>query len=62
MNYFIVFLSEDDWDWCVFETTNENYAYKVYEDLVPPPEYYKELRCTNESIETYRTYDVLETD
>jgi hypothetical protein len=62
MNYFIAFIDENDFDWCVFETTDENYAYRVYEDLVPPPEYYKELRCTNESIDTYLDYDILLTD
>lgn len=62
MNYFIVFIGEYDFDWCVFETTDENYAYRVYEDLVPPPEYYKELRQTSEPIDTYLYYDILLTD
>lgn len=62
MNYFICFIGDDEFDWCVFDTTNKNYALRVYEDLVPPPEYYKELRCTKEPIDTYLSYDILLTD
>ncbi len=60
MNYFIAFIDENDFDWCVFETTDKNYAYRVYEDLVPPPEYYKELRKTSEPIDTYLSYDIID--
>lgn len=60
MNYFISFVSDDDFDWCVFETTDKNYAKRVYDDLVPPPEYYKELRKTSEPIDTYLSYDIID--
>ena len=62
MNYYIAFISGKDFDWCVFETTNKNYAKRVYNDLAPPPEYYKELRCTEEPIDIHVTYDVMETE
>lgn len=62
MNYFIAFMTEDEFEWCVLQTTDEDYAYKVFEDLSAPPGYNMELRCTTENIETYRTYEVLRDD
>ena len=62
MNYFIAFMTEDEFDWCVLQTTDEEYAYRVFEDLDAPPGFNVELRCTTEDIETYRTYEVLRYD
>ena len=59
MIYFITFIREDEFEWCVFNTHNKEYAYKTFEDLFSPPEYDMELRVTNEPIETFRNYDVL---
>ena len=60
MNYFIVFLAEDGWEWCALYTKNLNYAKKVYDDITPPPEYYKELRQTEEPLDTYISFDVID--
>lgn len=62
MNYFITFFNKDEFEWCVLQTTDEEYAYKVFEDLSAPPDWNMELRCTTENIETYRTYEVLRYD
>lgn len=62
MNYFIAFMREDEFEWCVLQTTDEEYAYRVFEDISAPPGYNVELRCTEEDIETYRTYEVLRYD
>ncbi len=62
MNYFIAFIRKDEFEWCVFETTDEKYAYKVFDDLCAPPGYNMELRCTPEPIETYRSYGILKFD
>ena len=59
MNYFIAFVRDDEFEWCVFRTTDKDYAIKVFEDLDAPPEYTAELRCTTEDIETYKSYDVM---
>lgn len=62
MNYFIVFYNEEEFEWCVLETTDEVYAYRVFEDLSAPPDWNMELRCTEEPVETYRSYEVLRFD
>lgn len=62
MNYFISFMHKEGDEWCVFFTTDEEYAYKVFEDLCPPPNWNMELRCTKEDIETYLDYEVLRYD
>lgn len=60
MNYFIALITEDEmFEWCILQTADKDYAYKVFKDLSAPPGYNMELRCTTEDIETYRTYDVL---
>ena len=62
MNYFIVFMREDDFEWCVFSTDDYDYAVKVFEDLSTPPYWNMELRETKEDIDTYETYEVLRYD
>lgn len=62
MNYFIVFINEEEFEWCVLETTDYEYALMVFEDLSAPPGWNMELRATYESVETYRTYEVLRYD
>ena len=62
MNYFIAFISEEEFEWCVLETTDYEYALMVFEDLSAPPGWNMELRATYESVETYRTYEVLRYD
>lgn len=61
-NYFIAFVrNEDNFDWCVFETTDYEYAHRIFEGVAIPPEYdKKELRVTDEPIDTYLSYEVLE--
>lgn len=59
MSYFIAFIRDDDFEWCVFETMNRKYAISVFEDMSAPPEYRMELRATTEPVETYRTYEVI---
>ena len=61
MNYFIVFVRDnDDFEWCVFETTGEEYAVRIFDGLVIPPEYdRKELRVTKEPIDTHLSYEVI---
>ena len=62
MNYFIVFLREDDYEWCVFQTTSEDYANRVFDDLCSPPYWNMELRATEEDVDTYTTCCVLRYD
>lgn len=62
MTYFIVMMNEDEFEWCVLETEDEDYARRVFEDFCTLPGWNAELRCTMESVETYRTYDVLRYD
>lgn len=62
MNYFIAFIGEDEFEWCVLQTTDKEYATKVFKDLDSPPGWNMELRATEESIETYRSYYVLDYD
>lgn len=62
MNYFISFMRQDGDEWCVLVTTDDEYAYKVFEDLCSPPGWNMELRCTKEDIDTYLNYDVLRYD
>lgn len=58
-NYFIVFMGDDEFEWCVLQSTDFAYITKVYEEMSAPPGYSMELRVTREPIETYRSYDVL---
>ena len=37
MNYFIAFIGEDEFEWCVLQTTDKEYATKVFKDLDSPP-------------------------
>ena len=62
MNYFIAFIAEDEFEWCVMESTDFDYISKIYESMSAPPGYNTELRATEEDIETYRTYEVLRYD
>ena len=59
MNYYIAFLNEEGFEWCVLQTTDKEYAYKVFEDMCPPPGYNMELRATEEDIDTHINYEVL---
>ena len=59
-NYIVVFINdEDEFEWCVVETTDETYARRVCRDMTPPPEYRVELRAITEPVETYRSYEVV---
>ena len=61
MNYFIVFIARDGFEWCVLESTNKSYAQRVFDDLALPPDYEEmELRCTDESVDVHLHYDVLD--
>lgn len=62
MNYFICLINRDGFEWCILQTEDEEYAYRVFEDLSAPPDWNTELRATEESVETYRTYEVLRYD
>lgn len=63
MNYFIAMIrKEDGFDWCIMESTDYDYIYRVFEDMVKPPEYDIELRATEEDIDTYLSYEVLRYD
>ena len=62
MTYFIALIREDEFEWCILQTEDDVYAHSVFEDLNPPPGCNMELRCTEEDIETYRTYDILRYD
>ena len=57
--YFIAFIDGEDFEWCVFQSEDKDFACKVYDNLCCPPEYRMELRSTVEPLETYRTYDVI---
>ncbi len=59
MNYFISFIDDADFEWCVLETTDKEYAVRAFDDMSAPPGYRMELRATTEPVETYRTYEVL---
>lgn len=62
MNYFICFINSEDFDWCALETTDMEYAHRVFEDLLAPPGWKMELRCTEEDIDTYINYELLRYD
>ena len=62
MNYFIVFLRQDKFEWCVLETEDEDYAYQVFEDMSAPPDWNMELRATEEDVDTCLNYEVLRYD
>ena len=62
MNYFIVFIKEDGFEWCILETTDDLYATRVFEDLSTPPGYNMELRQTEEDVDTHLNYEVLRYD
>lgn len=59
MNYYIAFINEEGQDWCVLETTDKAYAYKVYDELSAPWGYDKELRQTESDVDTHLSYEVL---
>lgn len=62
MNYYIAFITEDGFDWCVLESTDYDYIYRVFEDLSAPPGFNMELRVTEEDVDTHVTYEVLRYD
>lgn len=63
MNYFIVFISPDDYECVCFVTDNRSYADRVFNDLILPPEYVeKELRCTRQPIDSYWDFKVLRSE
>ena len=62
MTYFIVLMNKDEFEWCVLQTEDEEYAMKVFEDFDTLPGWNVELRCTKEDVETYKTYDVIRYD
>lgn len=62
MNYFIVIIQEDGTDWCILQTQDEEYAYRVFEDLCMPVGWNSELRATEEDVDTYLSYEVLRYD
>lgn len=62
MNYYIAYINKDGLDWAVFQTTDEEYAYRVFEDLSTIPGWNIELRATEEDIDTHLHYEVLRYD
>ena len=61
MNYFIVFIARDGFEWCVLESKNHGHISRVFAELALPPEYEEmELRCTDEPVDTHLHYDVLD--
>lgn len=62
MTYFIVMMNEEEFEWCVLQTEDEDYARRVFEDFCTLPGWNAELRCTMEDIETHISYDVLRYD
>lgn len=62
MNYLIVFINKDGWEWCLMESYDRDYISKVFEDIAPPPEYNMELRETNEDVDVYISFNVLKYD
>lgn len=62
MNYYIVFIDKDDFEWAIMESTDYEFINRVYEELCPPPGYNTELRSTEEDIDTHLTYEVLRYD
>ena len=62
MTYFIALIRQDDFEWCVLQTEDEEYVYRVFEDFCAPPNWNVELRTTEEDVDTYRNYEVLRYD
>lgn len=62
MNYYIAYINKDGLDWAVFQTTDEEYARRVFEDLSTIPGWNMELRATEEDIDTHLHYEVLRYD
>lgn len=63
MNYFIVFIAQDDYEWVCFVTDNRSYADRVFNDLILPPDYVeKELRCTRQPIDSYWDFKVIRSE
>ena len=61
-HYFIALIDKDGMDWCILESSDYDYIYRVFENMSAPPEYDMELRGTTEDIDTYFTWDVLRYD
>ena len=59
MNYFIVFVDANEFEWCVLLTRDYEYATRVFEDLCALPGWNIELRQTEEDIDTYKSYELL---
>lgn len=60
MNYFVVLIDKDEFEYCILQTKNKKYAYKVFRDLFIIPDYKIELRATKEDIDLYLNYEVLQ--
>lgn len=58
-NYLIMLIDENDDDWCVFTTTDYDYAIDLFDRMTPPPGYNMELRETTEDVDTYVDYLVI---
>lgn len=57
--YFITTTNEDEFDWCLAQTKDEEEAKKIFDSLTPIPGWIMELRKTYEDVDTYRTYEVM---
>lgn len=59
MNYFIVFINDEGFEWGVLENTDYKYSLRVFEDLSAPPGWKIELRQTEEDVDTHLFYELL---
>ncbi len=59
MNYYIVFIDKDDFEWCVISGTDEEFMFNLFEEISPPPGYNMELRSTDEDLDTHLYYEVI---
>lgn len=60
MNYMISFVNEEGFDWCLYETTNYDKAYDFFNAIAPPPGWSVELRETDEDVDVFISYTVLD--
>ena len=62
MNYYIVFIDKDDFEWAIISGIDEEYMFDLFEQMSPPPGYNMELRSTDEDLDTHLNYKVIRYD